>query len=60
MISQIELIGAICIELDRQGVKSLCPSQYNAMIRCVDELIVECEKEPVIASAEQLKQLGGE
>lgn len=49
MISQIELIGAICTELDRQGVKSLCPWQYNTIIRCVDELIVECEKETLPA-----------
>lgn len=51
MISQIELITAICRELDRQKVKSLAPRQYNAIIKSVDAIIAECERQPVMSSS---------
>lgn len=51
MISQMELLGAICAELDRQGVKSLGVRQYNAIIRSANQMIADCEREPVMASA---------
>lgn len=50
MISQIEMIAAVCRELDRQGVKSLCSRQYNAIIESVNEMILECERVPVMTS----------
>ncbi len=50
-ISQIELIGAICKELDRQGVKSICSRHYNAIIKAADEIISECERAPVMSWA---------
>ena len=50
MISQMELIAAICKELARQGVESLCPRQTNAIIRAANAMIAECERAPVMAS----------
>jgi len=50
MINQIELISAICMELDRQGVKSLVPRQYNAIINSANDIIAECLREPVKSS----------
>ena len=46
----MELLGAIFTELDRQGVKSLVPSQTNAIIAAADEIIAQCEQEPVMAN----------
>lgn len=51
MISQIELIAAICTELDRQGVKSLHAHQYNAIIAAADEMIRELKRPPKMAEA---------
>lgn len=50
MISQIELLGAIFLELDRQGVKSLAPRATNAIIAAANDIIAQCEREPVMAS----------
>lgn len=50
MISQIELISAICFDLDRQGVKSLVSRQYNAVIAAANYIIAEIGREPVLAT----------
>ncbi len=50
MISQPELIGAITIELDRQGVKEINSRQLNAIIEAANEIISECEKPTVLSS----------
>jgi hypothetical protein len=50
MISQMELIAAICEELTCQGVESLVPRQTNAIIRAANAIIAECERAPVQAS----------
>jgi hypothetical protein len=49
MINQMELIGVIFTELDRQGVKSPCSRQMNTIIKSVDAIIDECLREPVMA-----------
>lgn len=51
MISQIDLIAAIFQELEDQGSPPLCPRQYNAVIHAADAIIRECERDPVMASA---------
>jgi hypothetical protein len=50
MISQMELLGAIFTELDRQGVKSLVSRQTNAIIAAANDIIAQCEREPVMTT----------
>lgn len=50
MLSQIELICAICKHLDKQGVKSLVPRQYNAVIEAANLICDAIAREPVPAS----------
>ena len=49
MVNQVELIGSVMLELDKQGIKSLVPRQFNTIIRCVDEIIREIEIAPIEA-----------
>jgi hypothetical protein len=50
VISQIELVGAIFTELDRQGMQSLAARQMNAVINHVNEIIREIESPPRMSS----------
>lgn len=50
-INQVELIGAICIELDRQGVKAMVPRQYNTIVAAANRIIEELGKPAVGATA---------
>lgn len=43
-INQIDLIGVIAKELDRQGVKSAPPRAFNAIIAAANSLIEEVER----------------
>lgn len=52
MLNQIELIAAICGELEEQGSPPACPRQYNAVIRAANIIIEECGRAPVMASPE--------
>ena len=54
MLSQIELICAICKHLDKQGVKSLVPRQYNAVIEAANLICDAIAREPVPARASSL------
>lgn len=49
-VSQIELISAICKHLDKQGVKTMVPRQYNAVIAAADCIIEAIAREPVPAT----------
>lgn len=49
MVSQIKLIAAIGKNLDKQGVKSLVPRQYNAIIEAANIVIAAIEQEPCMA-----------
>lgn len=51
MLNQINLISAICKELEKQGLKSLVPRQYNAVIEAANLVIQECDKQPVMTTA---------
>ena len=44
-IYQAGLIAAVLLELDRQGADSITQSAFNVVVRCVDEIITECEKD---------------
>jgi hypothetical protein len=50
MVNQMELVGRVFKELDRQGVKELNSRQMNAVIRAVDSIIEEIEK-PTVGSS---------
>lgn len=50
MISQIELIAAITKHLDKQGIKTMVPRQFNAVISAANAIIDELNKPPVLAS----------
>jgi hypothetical protein len=50
MINQINLLAAICKELDKQGVKTICQRQTNAIIAAVNGMIHELERDPVMTS----------
>jgi hypothetical protein len=50
MVNQVELVGRVLKELDRQGVKDLNTRQMNAVIRAVDSIIDEIEK-PTVGSS---------
>ena len=50
MVSQIELIATITKFLDKQGVKTMVPRQFNAIITAADSIIDEIEKPVVMAS----------
>jgi hypothetical protein len=50
MINQMELVGAVFQALDRQGVKTLCTRQMSAVIRAVNDIIEECERDVVMTS----------
>ena len=50
MVSQIELIATITKFLDKQGVKTMVPRQFNAIVTAVNSIIDEIEKPVVMAS----------
>lgn len=51
MLNQINLITAVCNELEKQGVSSdMVPRQFNAVIRAVNSIIAEMEKKPVFTT----------
>lgn len=50
MISQIQLVGAVMKELERQDVRGLCTRHFNAVIAAVDDMIEQIERPAVPSS----------
>ena len=50
MLNQIDLISAIAKEIDRQGVKTICARQMNAVIHAANEIIRAMSIAPVMAA----------
>ena len=50
MVSQIDLIAAITKYLDKQGIETMVPRHFNAVISAANSIIDEIEKPVVMAS----------